>query len=56
MKVTKRSMRGTRVHDVQEMFGDGTVLASNVSEALVQWDHEGLGKTWTRWNDLELIS
>ena len=55
MKVTKQTMRGARVHDVQEQLGDGTVIASDTSEALVKWDHEGLGSTWTRWNDLELV-
>lgn len=54
MVITKTVMRGARVRDVQEQLGEGTIVASDQSEALVRWDSDTLD-TWTRWNDLELI-
>jgi len=56
MNASKQSMRGTRVYDVEEQLGTGTVLSSDAVEALVRWDHEGLGSTWTRWNELEFVA
>ena len=56
MNVSKQSNRGARVYDVEEQLGEGTVVSSDAVEALVRWDHEGLGTTWTRWHDLEFVA
>lgn len=56
MNTNKQVMRGVRVYDVEEMLGKGTVVASDAVEALVKWDNRGIGSTWTRWNELELVS
>lgn len=54
MNVTKQSMRGARVEDVQCMLGKGTVIWSDVHGAMVRWDSDNID-TFTSWNDLELI-
>lgn len=46
---------GKRVHDLEEMLGNGTVLKHDAVEALVLFDND-TEPMWVRWHELELIN